>query len=232
MNARQIHTLKDGRECKFSSAPFGEITEDGSFSGYASLFGKTDLGNDKVKRGAFTKSIQSRKPAGIRMLFQHNPDKPIGVWEELREDATGLFVRGRIVKDVSNGAEVLNLMRSGALDGLSIGFKTKRSHTDKKSGIREILEADLWEISIVTFPMLPDARVTQVKQIHNKLPTIREFERWLTRDAGLTRSQAKTIIAKGFSTLVSTQDAVSISTTALVEKIKQAATPFNYRNIP
>ncbi len=229
MSSHKYHALGVGRECKFSSAPFDEIAEDGTFSGYASLFGKTDLGNDRVVQGAFSKSIGIRKPGGIRMLFQHNPDKPIGVWEELREDASGLFVRGRIIKDVSNGAEVLNLMRSGALDGLSIGFKTRRSRTDKKTGIREILEADLWEISIVTFPMLADARVTQVKQLQNHLPTIREFERWLTRDAGLTRSQAKTVIAKGFSTLAGKQDAVGISKAALAEKIRQATQTFKHR---
>ncbi|MCP5088320.1 MAG: HK97 family phage prohead protease [Rhodobacteraceae bacterium] len=229
MNGIEYGALGAGRECKFSSAPFGEIDENGTFSGYASLFGKADLGNDKVARGAFRRSINERKPGGIRMLFQHNPDKPIGVWEDICEDQHGLKVQGRIIKDVANGAEVLNLMRSGALDGLSIGFKTKRSRTDKKTGIREILEADLWEISIVTFPMLPDARVTQVKQISNRLPTVREFERWLTRDAGLTRSQARTVIRKGFSTLAGKQDAAGNFHTALAEKIRQVTQTINAR---
>ena len=122
-----------------------------------------------------------------------------------------------------NGAEVLSLMRSGAIDGLSIGFKTKRSQRDKKSGIREILEADLWEVSVVTFPMLSEARVSQVKNLnHSKhLPTIREFERWLTQDAGLTRSEARTVIGKGFQQLASKQDAAGISEAALADKIRQ-----------
>ncbi len=218
-----------GRECKFSTAPINEVTKDGVFSGYASLFGQTDLGNDRVLKGAFERSIRERKASGIRMLFQHNPDKPIGVWEELREDDRGLWVRGRIIKDVSNGAEVLNLMRSGALDGLSIGFKTKISNRDRKSGIREIVEADLWEISVVTFPMLPQARVSQVKRADGRLPTVREFERWLTRDAGLTRSQAKSVIAKGFATIASKQDAASISSAALAKRIRQAAQSVNPR---
>ncbi len=219
------------RECKFLSASLEDISLDGVFSGYASLFDKTDLGNDRVVKGAFAKSIKTRKISGIRMLFQHNPDKPIGVWEEIIEDKKGLFVRGRIIKDVANGAEVLNLMRSGAIDGLSIGFKTKRARGNKKTGIREILEADLWEVSVVTFPMLPEARVSQVKNLNpsNRLPTIREFERWLTRDAGLTRSEARTVIGKGFSTLASTQDAAGISPAALAEKIRQTAQSFNAR---
>ncbi len=214
------------RECKFSADPFQEVGEDGTFSGYASLFDKTDLGNDRVMRGAFKRSIEQRKPGGIRMLFQHNPDKPIGVWEELKEDERGLFVRGRITSDVASGMEVLSLMRAGALDGLSIGFKTKRARRNAKSGIREILEVDLWEISVVTFPMLPEARVSQVKNFQGHLPTVREFERWLTRDAGLTRSQAKTVIAKGFTTLAGTQDAAGICQSALAEKIRQCAHSF------
>jgi len=235
MNPDTFHSmsaeLSVGRECKFLTASLDEISLDGEFSGYASLFGKTDLGNDKVAKGAFSKSVRARKPAGIRMLFQHNPDKPIGVWEEIVEDEKGLFVRGRITKDVANGAEVLSLMRSGAIDGLSIGLKTKRSRRDKKSGTREILEADLWEISVVTFPMLPDARVSQVKNMTGSkhLPTIREFERWLTRDAGLTRSEARIVIGKGFSQLASRQDAAGISPAVLAEKIRQAAQSFNAR---
>ncbi|MEP4293212.1 MAG: HK97 family phage prohead protease, partial [Rhizobiaceae bacterium] len=91
------------------------------------------------------------------------PCEPIGVWTAIREDPHGLFVQGRIVADTVKGAEILSLMRAGAIDGLSIGFRTRKSRTDRKSGIRSILEADLWEISIVTFPMLPQARVSQVK---------------------------------------------------------------------
>jgi hypothetical protein len=97
------------------------------------------------------------------MLFQHDPCEPIGTWLDIREDANGLFVKGRIVTDTARGAEVLSLMRAGAIDGLSIGFRTRKSRTDRKSGVRSIVEADLWEISIVTFPMLPQARVVQVK---------------------------------------------------------------------
>ena len=141
------------------------------------------------------------------MLFQHNPDEPIGQWLAIEEDRRGLKVRGRINTDVARGREVLALMQSGGLDGLSIGFRTVRARTNAETGIRRIVEADLWEISVVTFPMLPEARVAAVKR-GRPLPTKRDFERWLVRDAGLTRRQAKTVIVKGFAALAAERDAV------------------------
>jgi HK97 family phage prohead protease len=97
------------------------------------------------------------------MLFQHDPNEPIGSWTEIREDTRGLFVRGRLARDVRRAREVLSLMRGGALDGLSIGFRAVKARRDPATGVRRILEADLWEISVVTFPMLPEARIETVK---------------------------------------------------------------------
>jgi len=214
--------------------PLTVTLEDGSFSGYASLFDKVDLGKDKIAEGAFKKSLANRGRKGVRMLFQHDPSEPIGVWEVLREDAQGLFVKGRIVEASARGKEVLSLMRAGAIDGLSIGFRTIKSRTDRKTGIRTIISADLWEISIVTFPMLPQARVEQVKNTPlssiRPVPSIREFERWLTQDAGLTRSQARTVIGKGFAQLASKQDAAGTLQFSLGEKIRQAAQLLNPRS--
>jgi HK97 family phage prohead protease len=151
------------RERKFVDLVLDEVEPDGTFAGYASLFGRIDLGKDVVERGAFAKSLRTRGAAGIRMLFQHDANEPIGVWTELREDQRGLFVRGRLAKDVGRAREILSLMRGGALDGLSIGFRAVRAKSDPASGVRRIIEADLWEISVVTFPMLPGARVQTVK---------------------------------------------------------------------
>ncbi|WP_312798711.1 HK97 family phage prohead protease, partial [Tianweitania sp.] len=114
-----------------------------------------------VERGAFAKSLRTRGASGVRMLFQHDPAQPIGVWTELREDERGLFVRGRLQTDVARGREILALMKAGALDGLSIGFRAEKARKEAASGFRRILEADLWEISVVTFPMLPGARICQ-----------------------------------------------------------------------
>ena len=150
-------------ERKFAEAPLTDIAADGTFAGYASLFGVADLARDVVERGAFAGSLRQRGPAGIRMLYQHDPATPIGTWTEIREDRRGLFVRGRLAGGTTKGREVHALMRAGALDGLSIGFRTVKARTDPGRGTRHIVEADLWEISVVTFPMLPGARVEQVK---------------------------------------------------------------------
>ena len=150
-------------ELKFTALDLKRVEPDGSFAGYASLFDKEDLGHDIVAPGAFRDSLQQRGPAGIKMLFQHNPSEPIGIWEQLQEDARGLFARGRLMPEVARAREVLALMRAGALDGLSIGFRTLLGRRDAKTGIRRLAKVDLWEISIVTFPLLPDARVAHVK---------------------------------------------------------------------
>jgi HK97 family phage prohead protease len=150
-------------ETKFARAEISAVEADGTFSGYASLFGKADLGRDVVMPGAFGASLAKRGAAGVKMLFQHDPNQPIGVWTEIREDGQGLFVKGRLTADVARSREVLALMRAGALDGLSIGYRTVRGRTDAKTGVRRLMEVDLWEISVVTFPMLPEARVSSVK---------------------------------------------------------------------
>ncbi|MCR4283282.1 MAG: HK97 family phage prohead protease, partial [Bauldia sp.] len=129
----------------------------------ASIFGKADLGRDVVLPGAFRASLAKRGAAGIKLLFQHDPNQPIGVWTEIREDGEGLFVKGKLTTGVARAREVLSLIRAGALDGLSIGYRTVRGRTDAKTGIRSLIEVDLWEISVVTFPMLPEARVASVK---------------------------------------------------------------------
>jgi uncharacterized protein len=150
--------LRRGAGKLFSAAPGS-----GVFTGYASLFDRRDSQGDTVMAGAFTKSLKAKGPDGIRMLFQHNPAEPVGTWIELWEDARGLKVRGRLNKDVQRGRELLSLLEAGGLDGLSIGFKTIRARKDRASATRQLLEIDLWEISLVTFPMLDGARVSTVK---------------------------------------------------------------------
>ena len=143
--------------------PRASVFPDGSVEGYASLFGEVDLGKDALAPGAFARSLAKRGAAGGRMLYQHDPAEPLGRWRTIREDERGLYVEGVLSQGVARAREVHQLMKSGALDGLSIVFQTVRSKTDRQTGVRRILEADLWEISIVTFPMLPSARVSNVK---------------------------------------------------------------------
>ncbi len=135
----------------------------GVFEGYASLFGRRDSQGDVVLAGAFAQSLRVKKPENIRMLFQHNPAEPVGTWIDMAERERGLFVRGRLNLRVQRGRELLALLESGGLDGLSIGFKTVRARNDRASGTRQLLQIDLWEISLVTFPMLDGARVSTVK---------------------------------------------------------------------
>jgi hypothetical protein len=127
-------------------------------AGYASLFDIEDHGRDLVRAGAFADSLKAKGPRGVRMLFQHDAGEPVGVWEEIVEDGRGLYVRGRILSGGPRGRAALGLVRDGAVDGLSIGFRTLRS-APRPGGGRDLLQLDLWEVSIVTFPMLPQARL-------------------------------------------------------------------------
>ncbi len=150
-----------GLETKFCQPDTGLTVTDGTVvEGYASLFGACDQGGDVVQPGAYTKSLAALASKGgtVKMLWQHDPAQPIGVWDEVREDATGLYVKGRILTDVEKGREAAALIAAGAIDGLSIGYRTVTAAKDGK-GRRLLSELELWEVSLVTFPMLPDARV-------------------------------------------------------------------------
>ena len=209
-DATSFAALERAREIKLMNVALDHVSLDGTFEGYASLFHRRDMSGDMVMPGAFRASLAARGPAGIRMLFQHDPAQPIGVWDKLYEDARGLYARGRLTTEVSRAREVLALMRSGAIDGLSIGFRTVKSRREGRNA-RALLEIDLWEISIVTFPMLPEARIGKVKALSfgGATPTTREFERWLTQDAGFTRSEARALMRDGIKGLEVLRDGTS-----------------------
>jgi uncharacterized protein len=137
-----------------------DLQADGyAIEGYACLFDVPDLGRDLIERGAFAASLARQGAGGVRMLYQHDPAEPIGVWTDLIEDGRGLYARGRLSPFVARAREVAALIRDGALDGLSIGFKAVTARTDPRTRLRRIARIDLWEVSIVTFPMQPDARI-------------------------------------------------------------------------
>lgn len=153
-------------ECGAPERKFCRLGEDIKVSdghvieGYASYFGKRDKGGDIVQPGAYgacLKALASRR-GSIKMLWQHDPGQPIGVWDEVREDDKGLYVKGRLLSDVAKGREAMALIGAGAIDGLSIGYRTIRAQKNDK-GQRLLSELELWEVSLVTFPMLSDARV-------------------------------------------------------------------------
>lgn len=215
-------------EVKFARADLKAVDKEGVFEGYASLFGKQDMGRDIVLPGAFKASLAERGARGIKLLFQHDPAEPIGVWDEIVEDRRGLFVRGRLMEEVVRGREVASLMRAGALDGLSIGFRAEKARRDARTGVRRIEKVDLWEISVVTFPMLPEARVSSVKHqlAAGELPSERDFERWLTREAGFTRSEARALLGRGYKALAVKRDAAGPSgskSVRLAAQIRRAA---------
>lgn len=148
-----------------ATLPRALIAPDGTVEGYASLFGEVDQARDMVMAGAFADTLKRRGLRRIPMLFQHDPAEPIGVWLELREDFRGLYARGRLIPDVQRGREVLALVRHGAIDGLSIGFRTVKGRIDPRTRVRKLDAIDLWEISIVTFPLLTGARVRAAKGV-------------------------------------------------------------------
>lgn len=152
--------MQGAPERKYHQSEAGLVLSEGAkVSGYASLFGLRDQGGDVVQQGAYRHSLAAAKGRGVKMLWQHDPTQPIGVWDELREDATGLFVAGRILTAVDRGREAVALLEAGAIDGLSIGYRTVKSTRDEK-GNRILSELDLWEVSLVTFPMQAEARVS------------------------------------------------------------------------
>ena len=182
----------------------------GVFEGYGSVFGTEDSYGDVVAKGAFDASLRRWREERQRlppMLLQHGgwlggaeDLVPVGVWDEMREDDHGLYVKGRLLAlDSDLGKRVHAAMLAGALDGLSIGFQTRdvaygKEGTDEPA--RTLKAVDLWEVALVTYPANSDARVTQVKSGIEM--TEREFEQWLVRDGGFRREQAKAIVAKGF----------------------------------
>lgn len=130
--------------------------------GYASLFGLRDGSGDVVERGAFARSLAARRTDGIRFLFQHDPAQPIGRWTHIRETATGLWCSGEINLNVARGRELAELVASDAIDGLSIGFRTVAASKPRSGSGRILRQIDLWEISLVTFPMLASARISRI----------------------------------------------------------------------
>ena len=156
--------METGLEHKFCR-PGGRLTLTGEgadlvIEGYASLFDAPDQGGDVVAPGAYAASLKAMAAQGrrVRMLWQHDPAQPIGIWDEVVEDARGLHWKGRWLESGARGREAAALITAGAIEGLSIGYRTIRAAKTGK-GLRRLTELDLWEVSLVTFPMLPAARV-------------------------------------------------------------------------
>lgn len=166
----------------------------GAFTGYGAIFEQMDQGGDVIRPGAFAASLARHKAAGTlpAMLYQHDPNRPIGVWTKMEEDARGLMVEGRLVMEAPDGKATAALLEAGALRGLSIGYKTTRASSSGQGG-RYLEEIDLWEVSMVTFPMQPSAQVDQ-KSI-DACATIRDCEQAL-RSMGLSQRAATGMVGR------------------------------------
>lgn len=186
--------MEDGRlDVNFSR---DDVSESGVFSGYGNVFGVKDAHGSIVIPGAFSKSLESWKLKGRmpKMCNQHNHrGNPIGVWQEMREDSHGLYVKGKI-SDTAEGRDALTLIKDGALDQLSIGFMLPKGGMEmgEYNGQKAMLikEVELWEVSVVTFASNQESRITSVKSLSTK----REHEQFL-RDAGYSRSMAKRMVS-------------------------------------
>lgn len=201
-----------------------ELSQSGSFSGYGNVYNVIDGGDDIVAPGAFADSLQTwdakgRKPA---MLWQHKSASPIGAYQVVKEDKMGLYVEGQLALKTQQGAEAYELLKMDALSGMSIGFETKEATIDQKSGVRTITKGDLWEVSLVTFPMNDMARVSQVKSIDELFSEIkdwRDFEFYL-RESGISRAAAMACVAKSKALSLRESDG---------EELKQLAAAFKSR---
>jgi len=183
--------------------------DEGLIEGYGSVIGNVDSYGDVVIPGAFGETMAAHKAKGTmpKMLWQHDTSQPIGVWEEVVEDGTGLRVRGRLLLDVPKGAEAYALLKAGALDGLSIGYRVKDGGMNPDTRVYELRSVDLLEVSLVTFPANEQATVTRVK---TRPATVRDFEKML-RDHGFSRKEAADISRNGFTAGAGARDASATS---------------------
>jgi len=195
--------------------------EDGQIEGYGSVYGVEDKGGDIVAAGAFAESIKSgRKP---KMLWQHDPSIPIGVWDEVYEDQRGLVVKGRVNFDTTAGRDAIGNLRMGTVDGLSIGYMVRPGGADydAKTGIRTIKAADLWEVSVVTFPMQDLAAVHSVKsQDEIDAMTLQEIEQHMREAWGAPRTEAKRVLHR-LSTIIREREAAELKAAQAEAKLQR-----------
>lgn len=185
-----------------------DLKDNGTFTGYGSVFGNVDSYGEAVMKGAFEKSLKKHEAENlpIVMLWQHDRTNPIGIWKNVHEDEYGLCGEGEINLDTQQGREAYSLMKQGALNGLSIGYREILASS--KGNVRSLTELELYEISPVTFPANTEARITGIKseRIANfaeqlrlgNPPSPKEFEEIL-REAGFPKSMATQIVSVGYA---------------------------------
>lgn len=174
-----------------------------TIEGWASTFNNVDQGKDIVMPGAFAKTLKGTK--SLPMLWQHRTDQVIGVWNEFEETDKGLRVKGRI-SETTLGNDAYTLTRDGAVSKMSIGYGTKKYEIDQTKGVRKLIEVDLYEVSLVTFPMNDKAAITRVKSDDGAFMTERDFEEFLRDEGGLSWKEAKIVVSDGYKALLKHRD--------------------------
>lgn len=174
-----------------------EVRNSGTFAGYGSVYGNVDQSDDIVAQGAFTKSLQEWNSKGRlpALLWQHKSSEPIGVYTSMVEDENGLYVEGKLALKTQQGAEAYELLQMKAISGLSIGFMTREDSYDQKTGVRTIKSADLWEVSMVTFPCNDQARIEVVKSLE-QINDLKSAEHYLRESCGLSRSESVAFVSR------------------------------------
>jgi len=186
-------------ELKYLDRPFEvkEIAADGTFSGYVSVFNNVDKGLDVVLPGAFKDSLAEWEAKGEfpPVLWQHRTGEPIGPTLEMREDSIGLWIKGQLlVDDVPRAKEARALLKAKAIKGMSMGYVSREDTVDRGTGVRSLKKVDLWENSIVTFPMNPMAGVSTVKSVIDGLQTLADIERHLHDEGGFSKAVAAALV--------------------------------------
>lgn len=206
------------------------------FTGYGSVFGNIDEANDIIEYGAFGETLREQKT--VPMLWQHDWKQPIGLFKNMREDSTGLWVEGEINKKTQRGMEAYSLLKQGAINGLSIGFMSKEWSYETEKNIRKIKKINLYEISAVTFPCNKLANVTDVKcfverPLIEKMD-VRDFEQWLRDELNCSSKTAKKLASSGFKAAIENRDGSpdkqSVDAKSLTLAIQEALKDFRVSN--
>lgn len=186
----------------FAASPFDikSISDSGHIEGLLAGFNNVDHGGDRLMHGAFAKTLATRSNP-LPMLLHHDQKRPIGAWKEWAETSSGLYVKGQMTLAARDAQEAHALAKAGALTGLSVGWAPRRAETDQKSGIRTIVEADLFEGSLVTIPMNDKARVASVKAIGS----VRDIEE-LLRAGGISGRKAKVMSGAAWKAFNQSED--------------------------
>lgn len=196
-----------------------KVADEGTFEGYASVFGNVDSYGEIVMPGAFAKSIERIKVSGdpLPVLWQHWSNQPIGGSDVLEEDDHGLKTAGfLLIDDIPQAKQAHALMKRRVVRGLSIGYYVDASSTDDETGIRSLHELDLVEYSVVTFPANALANVDEVKSIlrDGSLPTLKAFENFL-RESGFSKTQAAAIASGGLTKLLKRSESAEVDAKAI-----------------